>query len=204
MRTVALRPAIIYGERDNDMTPNLMRSLRAGRAGIQVGPNTNLLSFTYAGNSADAHLLAAARLLANPAAGSGSVGGEAFFVTNGEPVRFWDFSRAAWRAAGDTTPPEKVRVLSVNVALWFAWVAEWVGWFQGRPPAVTRVGVRVSQMTRWYDISKARERLGYEPKVPWEEGLRRGVEVSQMATPMDEVERVVGIPIDRATVVPRE
>lgn len=174
MRTVSLRPAVIYGERDNDMTPNLILAYRGGRAGTQIGNGTNVLSITYAGNSADAHLLAAARLLESDPTG---VAGEAFFINNNTPVPFWDFARAVFRAAGDTTPREKVRVINRSVALCVAWISEWVAWFTGSKPMLATAIVKYSTMNRSYNISKAKERLGYEPQVEWEEGVRRAVQV---------------------------
>ncbi|GJC89226.1 sterol-4-alpha-carboxylate 3-dehydrogenase, decarboxylating [Colletotrichum liriopes] len=172
MRTCTLRPAAVHGERDNDITPAIIRNLRLGRNKLQIGDNTNLFSTTYAGNAADAHLAAADKLLRAPK----GVAGEAFFITNGEPMRFWDFSRAVWRAAGDETRPEEVRVVSMRVALLYVWALEWIYWFKGEVPPVTRHIVRFSGMNRWYIIDKARERLGWKPEVGQEEGIRRAVE----------------------------
>lgn len=175
MRTVSLRPALIYGERDNDQIPNLMANYRAGRGRMQIGDGTNLFSNTYGGNSADAHLLAAAKLLQPDPSG---VAGEAFFITNGQPHPFWDFPRAIFRAAGDPTPKDQIRVVPRSVALSVAWAVEWFAWLAGSKPFITVPIVKYTTMHRWYNITKARERLGYEPKVDWEEGIRRGVQVS--------------------------
>lgn len=172
MRTCTLRPAAVHGERDNDITPAIMRNLRLGRNKIQIGDNSNLFSTTYAGNAADAHLAAVDKLLNSPQ----GVAGEAFFITNGEPLRFWDFSRAVWRAAGDETRPEEVRTVSLTLALLYVWGLEWVCWFKGVVPPVTRQIVRFSNMHRWYVIDKATERLGWKPEVSQEEGIRRAVE----------------------------
>jgi sterol-4alpha-carboxylate 3-dehydrogenase (decarboxylating) len=174
MRTCSLRPAAIYGERDNDLIPNMMRNMRLGRTKTQIGDNTNLFNHTYGGNAADAHLLAAEKLLHAPE----GVAREAFFITNGVNLPFWDFSREVFRCAGDTTRPEEVRVISLSIALWLAWAMEWWFWVKGTVPPLDRSIVRFTCMNRYYDISKARERLGYEPKVEWKEGVKRGVEVS--------------------------
>ncbi|GKT46102.1 STIP1 y and U box-containing protein 1 [Colletotrichum spaethianum] len=172
MRTCTLRPAAVHGERDNDITPAIMRNLRLGRHKLQIGDNTNLSSTTYAGNAADAHLAAADKLLHAPE----GVAGEAFFITNGEPMRFWDFSRAVWRAAGDKTRPEEIRIVSMTVALAYVWALEWIYWFKGELPPLTRQIVRFTGMSRWYVIDKAQERLGWRPEVSQEEGIRRAVE----------------------------
>ncbi|OIW29382.1 sterol-4-alpha-carboxylate 3-dehydrogenase [Coniochaeta ligniaria NRRL 30616] len=171
MRTVSLRPAVIFGERDTDITPNWILAYRRNPR-LQIGSGKNLFSITYAGNSADAHLLAAARLLESDPAG---VAGEAFFITNDAPVPFWDFGRAIQRAAGSTTSPDDIRTLNPTTAYCIAWVAEWIAWFTGSKPILATAMVKYCTMNRWYNISKAKERLGYQPKVDWEEGVRRGV-----------------------------
>lgn len=61
--TCAIRPSAIFGERDVQMIPNMLAVLRAGRTRFQLGANDNLFDFTYVGNTAHAHLLAAAALL---------------------------------------------------------------------------------------------------------------------------------------------
>jgi sterol-4alpha-carboxylate 3-dehydrogenase (decarboxylating) len=174
MRTCSLRPAAIYGERDNDITPSLMRNYRQGRHRIQIGENNNLFNTTYAGNSADAHLLAAEKLLHAPE----GVAGEAFFITNDVPMPFWTFGRTVYRMAGDTTKPEEFKKISLRMALVYAYILEWMAWFKGQQPALNRTTVRITNMTRYYNVSKARARLDWEPKVEWEEGLQRSVKVS--------------------------
>jgi sterol-4alpha-carboxylate 3-dehydrogenase (decarboxylating) len=144
------------------------------KPGIQIGPGTNYLSVTYAGNSADAHLLAAARLLGSNPVG---IAGEAFFITDDTPARFWDFGRAFQREAGLTTASDKIRIINPTVAYYIAWVLEWIAWFTGSKPKLATASVRYVTMNRWYNISKAKERLGYQPKVDWEEGVKRGVKV---------------------------
>ncbi|KAL0932854.1 3-beta hydroxysteroid dehydrogenase/isomerase [Colletotrichum truncatum] len=172
MRTCTLRPAAVYGERDADLTPKMIGTMRLGRTKVQIGDNSNRFSTTYAGNAADAHLAAASKLLDAP----DGVAGEAFFITNGPPMRFWDFSRAMFRAAGDQTKPEEIKVVSLTVALAYAWVMEWIFWFRGELPPMNRQIVRFSCMSRWYVIDKAQERLGWRPEVGTEEGIRRAVE----------------------------
>ncbi|KAB5576092.1 sterol-4-alpha-carboxylate 3-dehydrogenase [Coniochaeta sp. 2T2.1] len=174
MRTVSLRPAVIYGEADTDQIPAWLSPIRQK---FQVGSGTNLFSITYAGNSADAHLLAATKLLEGDPTG---VAGEAFFITNDTPVLFWEFARAIQRAAGRAPKPEEITVVSRRTAMCVAWVSEWVAWLTGSKPLVSTTMVKYLVMNRWYNISKAKERLGYRPKVDWEEGVRRGVKVTAL------------------------
>src|SRR6059036_260868 len=53
LSTVALRPNVVYGERDRLFTPRLIRVARLGVV-PRIGPGTNRLSCVYAGNVAAA------------------------------------------------------------------------------------------------------------------------------------------------------
>lgn len=178
MRTCSLRPSAIYGERDNDVTPLIMRTARM--RSIQIGDNSNQFLTTYVGNSTHAHLLAAEKLLSRDPAVRDSVGGQAFFVTNEDRYTYWDFARTIWFYAGagparDSAEyrTENLRVVSSTLALWAAWLSEWYGWARGTQPPISQIGVAICTMTRVYDISKAKEVLGYREQTSWEEGCER-------------------------------
>lgn len=66
--------------------------------------------------------------------------------------------------------------LSADTAWAVGALLEWTFWALGRTPNLTRKQVRYSTMSKYHSISKARARLGYEPIVSLEEGIRRGVE----------------------------
>lgn len=87
LATCALRPSGIFGEGDTVMVPTLVRQARAGKMKYIIGDGKNEWDLTYVGNVAQAHLLAAEQLAPGaPAAG------QAFFITNQEPVPFWAFT----------------------------------------------------------------------------------------------------------------
>ncbi len=198
MLTVAIRPAGVFGEADRQMIPNMLRAYHKGQTGFQLGKNENLYDFTYVGNVVHGHILAAAALLdahgQSPRSGDHEkVDGEAFFITNGTPVYFWDFARTVWKAAGDKTEPSQVWVIEKRFGLALASVIEWVWWaIGGWKPNLTRKSVNHSSMTRYYNISKARRVLGYEPlfgledsvikTVQWFEQRRKEEEIQTGAT----------------------
>ena len=100
LKTVSLRLYLVYGERDFQFVPGLLRAEHNKQTGVQLGNNENLIDTVYAGNAASAHVLAAKALL-NPCYAPGKVDGEAFNITDSNPVPFWDLSRLVWCAAGD-------------------------------------------------------------------------------------------------------
>jgi sterol-4alpha-carboxylate 3-dehydrogenase (decarboxylating) len=178
--TSSIRPAGIYGEGDVQLIPPILNVYRTKRTGFQIGDNTNLFDFTYVVNVAHVHLLAACALLATYSSSTmpldhDKVDGEIFFITNDTPVYFWDFARMVWKAAGSDLGTEHVWVLPQDFALGLGSVMEWVMWTVGKKPSLTRRQARYSCMTRYYDISKAKKRLGYEPLVGLQEGVERAV-----------------------------
>ena len=107
-----------------------------------------------------------------------TVAGQVFFITNGEPVYFWDFPRRLWRMLEpDTYPAREPLVLPKTVGFAIATLSEWWGWLSGREPTFTRFRVTFTCAQRWHNIEKARRVLGYEPQVGLEEGMRKTVEV---------------------------
>ncbi|KAF8177993.1 C-3 sterol dehydrogenase [Pholiota molesta] len=66
--TVALRPAGIFGPGDRQAMSGMYQVYERGQTHFQIGDNTNLFDWTYVGNVARAHLLAADRLSTPPPA----------------------------------------------------------------------------------------------------------------------------------------
>ncbi|GES64986.1 NAD(P)-binding protein [Aspergillus terreus] len=187
MVTCALRPAGIYGEKDTTFTFKILEhSSKASPTVLrmQLGDNNNLFDFTYVGNIAYAHVLAAFRLLATKArydAGQSGpldherVDGEAFNITNDSPVYFWDMTRAAWALTGKVVEPHQVWQLPEGLLGTIGGVLETVMGIFGKTPRLTQRMVQYSCMTRYYSSEKAKYRLGYDPIVPVDEGLARAV-----------------------------
>ncbi|KAB8214282.1 hypothetical protein BDV33DRAFT_228416 [Aspergillus novoparasiticus] len=178
--TCAIRPSGIFGVGDLVVLPGILDPYYRGRTNVQIGDNRNLFDFTESTNVAHGHYLAAESLVKHQKGlppDNMKVDGEAFFITNDEPRCFWDFTRLVWRYAGDTTRPDQVWVITRPWALLLAGVLEWVFWALGLgEPPLTRTKVRLSCMTRYFSIDKAKKRLGYKPLVGLEDGLRQAVE----------------------------
>lgn len=104
--------------------------------------------------------------------------GQAFYISNGEPIAFWDYVHAVWRALGHV-PPSKI-VIPNTVGLWLATAAEWWAWAVGKQPGFTRERVGYSCSSRWFNIEKARRVLGYEPDVGIQEGIQISAKVSSI------------------------
>ncbi|MCJ1432717.1 hypothetical protein MMC27_002074 [Xylographa pallens] len=184
MLTTAIRPAGIFGEGDLVMIKRMVATAQEGKLRIQIGDGTNKFDFTYVGNAASAHVLAVKALLRavksnTPIPPGERVAGEAFFVTNGEPMPFWDFARAIGAAAGHPVKKEDVWIIPKRLGYVIGAVAEWVVWattFGAKNSTFNRTTIRFACMTRTFRIDKARERLNYRVTVNMQEGIKRGVE----------------------------
>lgn len=187
MVTAAIRPAGIHGEKDTTLTHKILEHGASASNTVlrmQLGENDNLFDFTYVGNVAYAHMLAAFRLLASyeryDAGQSGPldherVDGEAFNITNDTPVYFWDVTRGMWALIDRVVEPDQVWSLPEGLLGVIGGVAESVLGLLGKTPKLTRRTVRYSCMTRYFSIEKAKFRLAYLPVVPVNEGIARAV-----------------------------
>lgn len=176
--TVSIRPATAFGARDAGFLGKVIAQARAGKANVQIGPGKNYYDVTYISNLVDAHLLAAHALI--DAHGKAApplerrVDGEAFIITNDEPVLFWDFNRAIAASIGIPVKKEDIKVVPYWVAMLVATVSEWSTWifsFGRRQAPITREAVHLSTITRTLRCDKAKRILGYRPRVGVYEGL---------------------------------
>lgn len=166
LRTLSLRPHLIWGPGDTQIITRILAQARAGKI-LRVGDGKNIIDTTYIDNVAAAHLLAAAALRDNPHAS-----GRAYFISNGEPVNLWDFVNRILAMAG--IPPVR-RGIPKSVAVLLGTVIEKIHLtlkLEGEP-RMTRFIAEELSTSHWFDISAARRELKYEPQVSMEEGLRR-------------------------------
>jgi len=159
LETVVVRPRLVWGAGDTTLLPEIVGAVEAGRF-AWIGGGDHLTDTTHVDNVVEGLLAAAARGRA----------GEAYFVTDGEPVVFREFITELLETQGVEPPTRTVP----------AWLAGAVAagsegvWrllrLNGDPP-LTRLAVWLSSQECTIEITKARTELGYEPVVSRAEGL---------------------------------
>lgn len=170
LRTVALRPHLIWGVGDPHLVPRILARARAGRLRI-VGEGRNRVDMVHVENAVDAHLLAERALANCHQAGdnSGTAAGKAYFITNGEPVVLWDWINGLLAALGE---PPVTRRISLRAAAAVGAVCE-AAWrvlpLRGEPPMTRFVAAELAS-DHWFSIGAARRDLGYVPRVGMAEG----------------------------------
>lgn len=159
LRTVAVRPRFVWGAGDTTLLPAFVSAVESGQFAWFDGGRYPT-STCHVGNAVEGFLRAADR----------GAGGEAYFVTDGEPVEFRSFVTAMLQTRG-VEPPDR------SVPRWLAWwgaTAAEAAWrtlpAPGSPP-LTRMTVATIGQEMTLDDGKARDDLGYEGRVSRESGL---------------------------------
>ncbi|HWX51934.1 MAG TPA: NAD-dependent epimerase/dehydratase family protein [Solirubrobacteraceae bacterium] len=157
--TVVVRPRFVWGTGDTTLLPVMTEMVRSGRF-AWIGGGGHRTSTTHVDNTVEGLVLGATR--GRP--------GNAYFVTDGEPVVFREFVSELLATQGVTAP---TRSIPAPLAAALASAGE-AGWrtlhLRGRPP-LTRFAYWVSAQECTIRIDKAREQLGYTPVKSIDEGL---------------------------------
>ncbi|KAG0645588.1 Sterol-4-alpha-carboxylate 3-decarboxylating [Hyphodiscus hymeniophilus] len=170
IRTACIRPTAQYGDGDEQMIIPTLDVYKNGQTRFWMGYNDIDMDVVYVGHVARAELLCAHALLDGIVnSDAAKVDGEAFNITDDEPCPPWSFFRMYWIAAGDKTPLSSIWMFPPWFALWLAMIAEFFAWATSwgkkRPSTMKKEQIEFALYTRTYDITKARERLGFKPWV---------------------------------------
>ncbi|GAA0156602.1 dehydratase [Lithospermum erythrorhizon] len=177
--TCCIRPSSIFGPGDRLLVPSLVSAARAGKSKFIIGNGNNLYDFTYVENVAHAHICAE-RALASEGLVAEKAAGEAYFITNSDPIKFWEFVSLILEGLGYERP--RIRIPAA-VLMPIAYIVELVykifGPYGMKVPQLTPSRIRLISQSRTFNCSKANDRLGYTPIVPLQEGIRRTIDSYQ-------------------------
>ena len=163
--TVALRPHLIWGPDDPQLTARILARGKAGRLRL-VGKGLKWIDSVYIDNAVDAHLLALDRV-----APGAPCAGKAYFITQGEPMPQRDLINGILNAGG-LPPCEKSISPKAAYAIGFIMEMIWRVLNRQDEPLMTRFVAKQLATAHWYDISAAKRDLGYEPMISVTQGLQ--------------------------------
>jgi nucleoside-diphosphate-sugar epimerase len=166
LQTVSLRPHLIWGPGDNHLLPNLLARAKSGKLRLP-GPK-KLIDTVYIDNAASAHLLALDRL----ETAADTIGGKTYFISNDEPLSQAEIIGGLLKAAGveaDIQPISPRVAITAGTLIESAWK---LCRLKSEPP-LTRWSAEHLSTAHWYDISAAKQDLGYKAEISIAEGLIR-------------------------------
>jgi dihydroflavonol-4-reductase len=155
---VILRPGAVYGPRDEDFL-EYFRWIKRGVEPV-VGP-ARLMSLVHVRDVVRAALLAGRTEAAS---------GEVFHIAGPTPHSWEDLGRIAVGLLGKRSIRVRIPVWTASLA---AMASEGIGRLLGRDKGLlNRDKVRLARAAGWVaDVGKARRILGFETRVPLEQGL---------------------------------
>ena len=166
IQTCAIRPHLVWGPGDPHLIPRLVARGKSGKL-RQVGSGRNLVDISYIDNVAEAHILAAENLHSTATAA-----GNAYFISQGEPVSLWDWINDLFHRLNIKPVKKKVNgksaymigTLMEGIYMWFGMEKE---------PPMTRFLAEQLAKSHWFSIDKAGRDLGYKPRISTAEGMDR-------------------------------
>jgi len=160
--TTVVRPHLIWGPRDATFLARFLPHARKGRI-LYIGGGKTLTDTTYVANLVEGMMLAAH---------SAKAPGNAYFITNGEQVRYGDFMDRFLDLF--KLPPSKGSIPTpVARAAAFAIEGVWKTLNLKSEPVLARYSLAELIREHTYSIDKANRDLGYEPLVSTDEGYGR-------------------------------
>jgi nucleoside-diphosphate-sugar epimerase len=165
INTCSLRPHLIWGENDPHLLARVIDRAKSGRLKI-VGDAKNLIDTVHVTNAAAAHLDAIDALTSQPQL----AGGRSYFIAQDEPVNCWQWISKICEIGGAPAPSRKVpfrAAYAIGAALEAVYRATGR---QTEPPMTRFVAAQLAK-DHYFDISAAKERLGYTVRLSMDQGL---------------------------------
>ncbi|KAA8527274.1 hypothetical protein F0562_034629 [Nyssa sinensis] len=166
--TCALRPSNVFGPGETNFVPLLVNKAKSGWAKFIIGSGENMSDFTYVENVAHAHICAEEALGSRTV----SVSGKVFFITNLEPVKFWEFVSHILESLGYQRPMIKLPARMVwYIVLLLKWIHAKMDSRILNDSAYVHNILLLASRNRTFNCSAAQKNIGYSPVVSLEEGI---------------------------------
>jgi len=165
LKTVALRPHLIWGPGDPHLVPRVIARAQAGKLKL-VGKEDKLIDTIYIDNAVYGHLLAALRL----ADEAPICAGKAYFLSNDQPITMAEMLNRILQCK-DIDPINK-RVpakLAYAVGTLLEWI--YITLRKKEEPIMTRFVAKQLSTSHYFNISAAKKDLNYRPLVSIEQGM---------------------------------
>jgi nucleoside-diphosphate-sugar epimerase len=167
LKTVALRPHLIWGPGDPHLVPRVLERAQAGKLKL-VGKEDKLVDTIYIDNAVYSHLLAALRLFETTPA----CAGKAYFLSNDQPILMAEMLNKILGCKGIAPVTQRIPAsLAYAVGTLLEWI--YIGLRKQNEPIMTRFVARQLSTSHYFNISAAKKDLGYRPLVSIEQGMKK-------------------------------
>jgi nucleoside-diphosphate-sugar epimerase len=156
---VTLRPRALIGRGDTIIMPRLIKAFKEGRLRI-IGDGKNIVDLTAVANVVDAVWLALNAKEENCK--------DVYNITNDDPVNLWDNIRYVLNGLGFELSNKS---LTINTAMTIARMMEFISKLTKREPTLMKYSVGTLANSLTMDISKAKRKLGYQPKMTTKQAI---------------------------------
>ena len=166
LKTVALRPHLIWGPDDPHLVPRVIERAKAKKLKL-VGKEDKLVDTIYIDNAVYAHLLAAVELNKKESL----CAGKAYFLSNDQPILMATMLNKILTAANE---PEVNARISSGLAYFVGTLLEWWHLRTGNEnePIMTRFVAKQLSTSHYFNINAAKQDLNYQPLVSINEGMK--------------------------------
>ena len=168
LKTISLRPHLIWGPGDNHLLPRIIKKARKKEMKI-VGNGKNKVDLIYIDNAVHGHILAWQGLI-----NLMPCDGKAYFISDDEPIELWSWLNSLLQKL---ELPEITKSISFQKAYWLGAIIEQIYSLLNinREPPMTRF-VAVSLATHHYfNMKKAKTDFNYHTIVKEDEALEKTV-----------------------------
>ena len=164
--STSLRPHLIWGENDPHLLPKVISRHKNGKLKI-VGGGNNQVDLTHIDNVVHAHILAFDALL-----GGYPLGGKAYFISQNEPVKLWDWLNSIFRALNLDPIVNRISFPKAYCAGAFVEFLWKILRLNNDLPMSRFVACQLAH-DHWFSTEAAKSDFGYEPIISMSEAMNR-------------------------------
>ncbi len=162
LKTVSIRPHLLWGVRDSHILPTLAKRAVQGRL-MQVGDGKNIVDMTHIRNAAEAHINAAEALYSNP-----EISGKNYFISDDNPLNLWNWISQFLEDIGAPAIKKNIpfkRAYRIGAVMEFLFRLFRIK----NDPPMTRFAAIQLAYSHYFDITAAKKELHYKPIVNYKQ-----------------------------------
>ena len=165
LQTTALRPHLIWGNRDRHLVPRIIERYKKGKL-KQVGRGENLVDIIHVKNAAYAHYLVLKKMREDK-----GFGGKAYFIGQSEPVNLWSFVKKILALRFDNI---SLKVIPQGACYTIGTILEFIyKLFKIKSePLMTRFVALQLSKDHYFSHESAKRDFGYKEIISTEDGLK--------------------------------